>query len=126
MIDLFRKQYINFKSLIKSPPTFGDPLMTLSKKIRLNEGENRKTFDVGDVKETIIKNYKLEDFQFTYKVRKNDTLVILIVPHLGENEDLIVNDMESLGYYKTSQKVMDIEDMKYTLIGFDDNYNHKI
>ena len=121
-LKILRKQYINFKSIIKSPPTFGDPLMALSKKKRLNEGKDRKTFDIEDVKKTILKNYKLEEEQFVISTEENDIKVALIIPHIGDNEKLIIEDMESLGYYETIRGVVEIENMEYVLIRFDPRY----
>lgn len=125
-LKIFKKQYVNFKSLVKSPPTFGDPLMPLSKKNRLNEGENRKTFDIEDVKKTIIKNYKLEEEQFIISIEDNDIKVALIIPHIGDNEKLIIEDMESLGYYETIRGIIEIDDMEYSMIIFDPRYPKNI
>lgn len=121
-ISKLRKQYVNFKSLVKSPPTFGDPLMSLSKKRRLNEGENRKTFDIEIVKETIIKNYNLEEEQFVISTENNDIKVALIVPHIGDNENMIIEDMKSLGYYETIRGIVEADNMEYTMIRFDPKY----
>ena len=117
-INILREQYVNFKSLVKSPPTFGDPLMSLSKKRRLNEGENRKTFDIEDVKQTIIKNYKLNENQFIISFKENNINVELIVPHIDNNEELIIEDMKSLGYYKTNINVVEIDKMNFSIIQF--------
>ena len=125
-INMLKKQYVNFKSLIKSPPTFGDPLMSLSKKHRLEEGENRETFDIEQVKETILKNYKLDEEQFVISIEENGIKVALIVPHLGDNEKLIIEDMESLGYYETIRGIVEIDDMEYSMIRFDPRYPNDI
>lgn len=121
-IKTLKKQYVNFKSIVKSPPTFGDPLMPISKKNRLNEGNNRKTFDIEDVKKTILKNYKLEEEQFIISLENNDIKVALFVPHIGDNEELIIEDMKSLGYYETIRGIVEIDDMEYTMIRFDPRY----
>lgn len=121
-INKLRKQYVNFKSLVKSPPTFGDPLMLLSKKQRLNEGENRKTFDIKIVKETIIKNYNLEEEQFVISTENNDIKVAIIVPHIDDNENMIIEDMKSLGYYETIREIIEIDNMEYKMIRFDTKY----
>ena len=96
--------------------------MALSKEKRLNEGKDRKTFDIEDVKKTILKNYKLEEEQFVISTEENDIKVALIIPHIGDNEKLIIEDMESLGYYETIRGVVEIENMEYVLIRFDTRY----
>lgn len=121
-LKVLRKQYVNFKSIIKSPPTFGDPLMPLSKRKRLDEGVNRKTFDIDDVRKTIIKNYKLEDEQFVVSTEGNGIKVILFIPHIRDNEKLIIEDMESLGYYESMRGVVEVDDMEYSMIRFDPRY----
>lgn len=117
-----RKQYIDFKSLIVSPPMFGDPLLAKSKHKRLNEGENRKTLDIEDVRESIIKNYDMEDWQFNIKMYTNDIKVALIVPHVADNEKMIVEDMMSMGYYETNRSIIEKNGMRFSLIRFDPKY----
>ena len=114
-----KKQYVNFKSLVKSPPMFGDPLMLKSKQRRLNEGIGRKTLDIEDVRKSIIKNYLLDEWQFQTRVYVNNIKVDAIIPHIGDNEDLFVEDMMSMGYYVISKDIIDIDNMKFLYFIFD-------
>ena len=118
----WKKQYVYFKSLIVCPPCFGNPLLPKTKERRLKEGYSRTSIDIEDVKECICRQYELDDWQFNIKIYANDIKVGLIIPNIKNNELLIVEDMESLGYYVSSKGIMNINNMEYFYIRFDPKY----
>ena len=120
-IKELRKQYVDFETLIVVPPTFGDPLFKNSKKRRLNEGV-KKSFDIQTVRKSIMKKYELKDWQFKLTEAANEIKIALIVPHLGSNNELVIEDMKSLGYYDCDSWFIKRDGMIYAVIRFDPQY----
>lgn len=118
----WKKQYVNFKSLIVLQPCFGNPLLPSWKKRKLEEGYSRETVEIELAQESICRQYELEDWQFQVKIYANDIRVGIIIPNIDENESKITEDMTSMGYYALSKGTMDINGMEYFFIRFDPRY----
>lgn len=120
-IDKLKKQYVNFKSLIKLPPTIGDPLFEPYKKAILTEGV-KETIDIEDAKKAIMDKYWLEDWQFEMREAQNNIKIALIIPKIRLNVEMVIEDMLSMGYYECDRFILDIERMSYVVIRFDPRY----
>lgn len=120
-IKQVKKQFIDFLEIITIPPTYGDPLLKTCKEKRLNEGIE-KTFDIDIVQKSIKKKYELEDWQFLIKESENNIKVALVVPHINKNEQQVIEDMISLGYYECEQWEVVRNNLIYTVIRFDPRF----
>lgn len=111
-----KKQYVDFEEIISLPPTFDDPLF--KRKGSVNENIE-KTIDIQKVRKSIMKKYELEDWQFKVKEASNEIKVAVIVPHIGSNEKMVIDDMTSMGYYFCQMWEQKIRGLIYTIIRFD-------
>lgn len=123
--DKLKKQYVNFRSLVKSPPTYGDFLFDPSKKRILKEGI-KYSLDINKVIHEISKKYGLDDWQYEIEKMENDISVALIVPHIYQNENLIIEDMTCMGYFEMNRWTINVNDLIYTVIRFDPRYPKSI
>lgn len=123
-VNKLKKQFKNFKFVVCGV-SYGSPLVETSKQNRLNEGV-KQSVDVEDVKTAMIKKYSLDFWQFDIAIMENDIRVAVIIPHIGENEDMIVEDMYSLGYYLTFRNDLRSDGLSYTLLRFDPRYPKSI
>lgn len=55
------------------------------------------------VKPLIVKKYFLKDWQFQIKKQFNDIEIAIVLPLNGMNDESIIKDMESLGYFVSSK-----------------------
>lgn len=116
-----KKQYILFAQHYIAPE-YGDKLYFLRKYNILKEGVNQ-TVPVNGVKFIIMNQYNLQDWQVIIK-KRNRVEFIIIIPDKGNNEDMITEDMISLGYfvarkwYQTDSKTKS----KYLYIKFDPKF----
>lgn len=111
-----KKQYVDFETIISLPPSFGDPLFKRNRKI--NESAE-KTVDIQKVRKSIMKKYELEDWQFKVQEVGNEIKVAVIVPHIGSNEKMIIEDMVSMGYYYCQTWYKKVKGLTYSCIRFD-------
>lgn len=111
-------QFVDFSELIVVQPMYGEPTLDVSKNKTLNEGVS-KTWDINMTRKIIMRTYKLHDWQFQYGDGENCIKVCLVVPHIGDNEDKIVEDMVACGYYENQRWQKVIYGKEYTVIRFD-------
>ena len=123
-IDVLKKQYVNFK-LYRMPPAYGDLLYDSSKNKRLTEGVN-VSYDPTQVRDTIIKNYHMDEWQCQVLKAENEIHVIVVAPLLDENESLIEEDMESMGYYKCNKWIQSSNGLSFVLIRFDPQFPQSV
>lgn len=111
--DELSKQYVIFRFLVVCPPGFGSPLMDVSKNEALQHGADY-TWDIDTVRRNIMKQYKLQPWQFRISEECNNIRVGLVIPARRDNADKIIEDMVALGYYVNQRFPQEVE------IKFDD------
>lgn len=119
-VDKLKKQFVNFKFKLVGTP-YGSELVESTKQRRLTEGITHSV-DVGDVKDEMIKKYGLDSWQFDIAEMENDIKVAIIIPHVDENESMVVEDMVSMGYYLSFRNDLTQSGMNYILLRFDPRY----
>lgn len=121
-----RKQYVNFK-LIRLAPGFGSRLMSNAKNpaIKLNENYNT-TVPLQDVQKEISKIYSLQPWQFNILLGRNNIEVCLIIPSIDENVNMMVADMENLGYNESCRDEQLIHNLPYIRIQFEPLYTDNV
>lgn len=112
------KQFIDFSEIITVQPMYGEPLFDTSKNKTLNEGV-KKTWDVETTRKLIMRTYKLNEWQFQSVDVDNSIKVCLVVPHIGDNEQSVIEDMVACGYYENQRWDKIIYGKNYTVIRFD-------
>lgn len=124
------KQFKKFKFIHIN--SFSSLLLKENKEKRLNEGI-KFTYDIDNTCKEITKRYNLEDWQFNIIIAENDIKVALIIPNISNNKDIIISDMESLGYYVSDswkERGDENDNNIYTIIRFDprfpDNINNQV
>ena len=115
-VSALRKQYINFHDYLM--PRFYDKL---TKYENINESVNY-TEDAEVAMHAILDRYPLDNWQYKIMTAFNNIHVIVIIPFINENEELITQSMEQLGYYKSDRWLQPVLNMKYIAIRFDPYY----
>lgn len=92
-----KKQYVEY-AITQNPTTYHDKLIRTSlikeSKISVTHSE-----PLIDVQKEISKKYSLEHWQFRMKELFNKISVAVIIPHIGSNIDMLIEDMYTLGYH---------------------------
>lgn len=117
--DEIRKQCYNYK--ICMTECFGSLLSPNRKERRLNEGVNR-TENIDDVRKDMTYKYKLSEWQFQTTDMMNDIKVCIIAANIDENIQMIIDDMESMGYYVNGLKSMVYKTYNYIAMRFDPKF----
>lgn len=118
--EKLKKQFKNFKFVVCGVP-YGSRLVETTKQHVLSEGVNHSV-DVEDVKSEMVVKYSLDEWQFEIKIMENDIKVAIIIPHIDENENMIMEDMSSLGYYLSFKNELKGCGLPYTLLQFEPRF----
>lgn len=84
---------------------YGNPLIKEGKQyLKETYGE---IYDADDVVKHLQSNYHLDDTQF-FKIEVfNGIVIYILIADVGENHDIIVNDMSKMGYFLSIEKPLE-------------------
>lgn len=114
------RQYVDYRLIVRESK-YGDLLFDTSKRKRLSEGIHT-TYDIEKVRDEIVNKYLMEDWQFIIADGCNEIKVAIVIPMVGENDDMVKSDIENLGYYESNRRLEIINDKKYFNIQFNPRY----
>lgn len=116
-----KRQYVEFAKQYIAPE-YGDNLYYIKKKKVLTEGVDH-TEPVKYVEYVIKQQYMLQDWQ-VWIYNRNHVEFVVIIPDKGNNEDMIIEDMTSLGYFVARKwyQINSKDNQKYLYIKFDPKY----
>jgi hypothetical protein len=83
----------------------GNPVYYDGDQLKINESVENVTKSVEEVKKDLINNLNFEDWQIISQNGCNGIKVILLFAGIGDNEEIIEKEMESLGWVKTTMTV---------------------
>lgn len=123
-IPLYKKQqqYIDYKFTHITPTDFLDPLYHKNITNRLYENAATYTVPLSQVKKSICRKYKLQEWQYIEFDAYHDHKLCIIIPKIGKNEEMIINDMESLGYFCGYKELYDDPAGEYIGLRFEPMY----
>lgn len=107
-VDSFTEE--QFRQLNRSLSLFvktkiGSPIYYDGGQLKINESVENVTKSVEEVKKDLINNLNFEDWQIISQNGCNGIKVILLFAGIGDNEEVIEKEMESLGWFKTTMTV---------------------
>lgn len=113
-VHLLKKQFKNFKVYLM-PLSFDNSLRHVDESVKFS-------VDVEDVKKSIMEKYLLMDWQFETKLLKNNIKIAIIIPHVDDNIEMVLKDMDDLGYYESFRNEMSEQGFPYVLIRFEPRF----
>lgn len=121
--DEIKNAYTNYK-VFKNRP-HGTALVDCLKEKRLVEGV-QKSLDVKEVKSALHDKYWMYNWQIREEQGANGIKVVVICPHIGYNEDMIIDDMFSMGYYHVYTDPFELNGKNWSILRFDPKFTEDI
>lgn len=123
--DELKKIYIIQSSFKELSKYHKNKLGTLSKKLYEKQQLNY-TIPVDEVTHELKMKYMLYDWQIETRTVCNKVKVILIIPNIKDNVDLLVDDMNKFGYYLSYYNDISNNEYNYQYLYFEPNYTDDV
>lgn len=106
---LLEKSFRNFKIYLM--PLFLDNCFLLP--------EREHITDINKIKSSLFDKYlPLDDWQFDARCDDGVVKIMVVIPNVDDNVEMLIEDMSSIGYVETFRNEMSEQGYPYTLIRF--------
>lgn len=118
-IDILRKQYIDYKTNLPISKYTDSQYKTVVE-------ESNETKQIESVIDDLKVKFFLDDWQCLVARAHNNIDVALVIPNTENNKKLIINEMESCGYFVGKTRNLQREDMYWLQIQFEPYHSKSI